>query len=416
MGKRKENKNVPNLRFKEFEGGWLIKKIKDVAEFKVTNSFSRENLNYENGTVRNIHYGDIHTKFQTLFDITKEDVPYINPEINISRIAEDNFCKEGDLVFADASEDLNDVGKSIEIIKLSNEKTLAGLHTILARPKPNIFTIGFCGYLFKSINVRQQIKKEAQGSKVLSISSTRISNIELCFPSINEQKKVTNFLSLIDKRIQTQTKIIRHLETSIKSTCKEYYKKANKTEYSISELGKSYSVMNLSKSDLSYEGRKCILYGELFTTYKCVIDEVKSFTKYDSAKLTLSGDNDILFPSSTTVNAISLIAPAAINEAGVILGGDMFGIQLYKEFSNEYISYVINYIYKEAFAKYAKGSTIIHLHYSDIKDCKILLPSIQEQRHLAILIKLISNKIKTEKKILQQYEKQKKYLLQNMFI
>jgi type I restriction enzyme, S subunit len=47
-----------------------------VADFKVTNSFTRENLNYEYGVKKNIHYGDIHTKFQTLFDITKEEVPF----------------------------------------------------------------------------------------------------------------------------------------------------------------------------------------------------------------------------------------------------------------------------------------------------------------------------------------------------
>ena len=60
-------------------------------DFKVTNSFSRDNLNYETGVVKNIHYGDIHTHFQTLFDITKEKVPYINEEISISRISEDLY-------------------------------------------------------------------------------------------------------------------------------------------------------------------------------------------------------------------------------------------------------------------------------------------------------------------------------------
>jgi type I restriction enzyme S subunit len=93
------------LRFDGFEGEWELKKLEDIAEFKVTNSFSRENLNYEIGSVKNIHYGDIHTKFQTLFDITKEKVPYINKEISINRISADFYCKEGDIVFADASEE-----------------------------------------------------------------------------------------------------------------------------------------------------------------------------------------------------------------------------------------------------------------------------------------------------------------------
>ena len=119
--------NIPQLRFPKFKEKWNEEKMGELYSFKVTNSFSRDNLNYEEGTVKNIHYGDIHTKFQTLFDVSKETVPFINPDTSIDRISEDNYCQEGDLILADASEDLNDVGKSIEIFNLNNEKLLAGL-------------------------------------------------------------------------------------------------------------------------------------------------------------------------------------------------------------------------------------------------------------------------------------------------
>ena len=66
---------IPKLRFPEFSESWKSKKLGEIMEFKVTNSFSRNDLNYENGIVKNIHYGDIHTKFQTLFDIRNEVVP-----------------------------------------------------------------------------------------------------------------------------------------------------------------------------------------------------------------------------------------------------------------------------------------------------------------------------------------------------
>lgn len=74
-----------------------------------------------------------------MFDIANEVTPYINNEINIHRILEENYCQEGDVIFADASEDLKDVGKSIEVINLNGEKLLSGLHTLLARPQKNIF-------------------------------------------------------------------------------------------------------------------------------------------------------------------------------------------------------------------------------------------------------------------------------------
>ena len=88
----------------------------------------------------------------------------------------------------------------------------------------------------------------------------------------------------------------------------------------ISELGQPFSAMNLSKEDLTEEGHECILYGELFTAYGCVIRDIKSRTLVSEAKPTISRSNDLLFPASTTVDAISLIAPSAICKAGVILG------------------------------------------------------------------------------------------------
>ncbi|MGY0408256.1 MAG: hypothetical protein ACWIPJ_07885, partial [Polaribacter sp.] len=123
----------PQIRFPEFSENWKETKFKNHFEFKNTNSLSRENLNYESGEVKNIHYGDIHTKFETHFDIKKEKLPLINDEVEISRIDEENYILNGDLVMADASEDYADIGKTIEITNTNNEKILAGLHTFLAR-------------------------------------------------------------------------------------------------------------------------------------------------------------------------------------------------------------------------------------------------------------------------------------------
>jgi type I restriction enzyme, S subunit len=70
----KKNK-IPQLRFPEFEGEWDENLFGELFSFKTTNSFSREQLNYDFGDVKNIHYGDVHTKFDTLFDIREEAVP-----------------------------------------------------------------------------------------------------------------------------------------------------------------------------------------------------------------------------------------------------------------------------------------------------------------------------------------------------
>ncbi|WP_221407569.1 restriction endonuclease subunit S [Bergeyella cardium] len=209
-----EGKKVPKLRFKEFEdsGEWKEETLGKVYDFKSTNSLSREHLSYEKGIVKNIHYGDIHTTFSTLFDITKEKVPFIKYSVPV-KIKKDNYCIEGDIIFADASEDIDDIGKSIEIINLNNEKLVSGLHTLLARQRKQKLAIGFGGYLFKSDWVRKQIQREAQGAKVLGISATRISRIRILFPkNIIEQQKIASCLSSLDELITAQSKKIEQLK------------------------------------------------------------------------------------------------------------------------------------------------------------------------------------------------------------
>ena len=74
------------------------------------------------------------------------------------------------------------------------------------------------------------------------------------------------------------------------------------------------------------------------------------------------------------------------------------------------------YIYKRELAKYAKGSTIIHLHYNEIKNVKIEVSSLEEQKRIAGVLRLLQKKLLIEKNLLQTYLKQKNILLQQMFI
>lgn len=208
------------IRFKDDNGNdfpdWKKKPLDRLYEFKSTNSLSRDQLNFNCGEVRNIHYGDIHKKFKPRFDMLHEDVPFINSDVNLNRISEDKYCKEGDLVIADASEDYNDIGKTIELSNLRGEKVLAGLHTLLARLLGDDLYVGFGAYLMASESVRKQIKLIAQGTKVLSISTGRMCKIKLSMPtSTEEQKRIANFLSSLDQKTDliatelNQTKIFK---------------------------------------------------------------------------------------------------------------------------------------------------------------------------------------------------------------
>lgn len=205
------------LRFKDENGNpypdWAEKEFGDLYSFHTTNSLSRDKLNYESGTVYNIHYGDIHTKFKTAFKLNEEYIPFVNDDVDLSKIKTDSYCKNGDLVMADASEDYADIGKTIELIDLKDKKVLAGLHTFLARPITSKTTVGFFSVLLKSWSMRKQIMVIAQGTKVLGLSTTRVGKLKLKLPVIEEQQKITRYLSSIDTKIEAVAHQITQTQT-----------------------------------------------------------------------------------------------------------------------------------------------------------------------------------------------------------
>jgi type I restriction enzyme, S subunit len=223
---------VPRLRFPEFRKSreWKAERMDKLYSFMRNNALSRDKLNYESGAVRNVHYGDIHTKFSALFDITKERVPYVKSTEELPDVDSGDYCVEGDIIFADASEDMNDVGKSIEIVQLNRERLLSGQHTILARPKDDALIVGFGGHLFRSVRIRSQIQKEAQGTKVYAISSTRMANIEIAFPSDEkEQKKIADCLTSLDEVIAAQGRKVVALKTHKRGLVQQLFPREGET-------------------------------------------------------------------------------------------------------------------------------------------------------------------------------------------
>ncbi len=423
-------KNVPTLRFKDDNWrdfpAWEEKRLGELYNFKITNSFSRENLNYDTGIVKNIHYGDIHTKFSTLFDITREKVPFINEDISLDKIKIENYCIEGDVIFADASEDLNDVGKSIEVVNLNGEKLLSGLHTLLARKAGDFFHVGFSGYLFKSDDLRVKIQREAQGSKVLSISATRLVNIKISIPSKPEQTKIADFLTAIDDRISQLSQKCDGLAQYKRGVMQKIFSQELRfkdekgrafpawEEKRLGDLGEFLRGGALSKSDLSLDGEfECIHYGELFTLYVEVIRSVRSKTNIIGA--TKSKYGDILMPSSD-VTPSGLAKACCLLKSDVVIGGDINVIRVNSSVFPEFLSYLLNFE-KEKIIQLVSGTTVKHIYIKDIKTIKLEIPkNLAEQEKVAGFLAAVDEKISQAQAQLDALKQYKQGLLQQMFV
>ena len=408
---RKEICYVPTLRFKEYVNPWDQKSFNETFDILTNNTLSRAELNYEDGEYKNIHYGDVLIKFPAHIDTSSADVPYINDE-NTSKKFDSVLLHNGDIVFADTAEDYT-VGKATEIEITAECKVVSGLHTIPCRPKMR-FSPRYLGYFVNSPKYHNQLIPYIQGVKVSSISKTLIKNTTISYPSIEEQAKIASFLSCLDEKIEVQNKIISKYETLIKGIYTSLQKKIHTQKYCLSDTSVYHSVGLLSKDDLCKQGKnKCVLYGELFTTYGEVIIDIKSNTNADGYR---SNGNEILFPSSTTVDSLSLISPSALNESNVVLGGDMFVLSMKKDFNNEYVSYYLNIVARRQLAKFAQGTTITHLYYEHIKDFVLELPSYTMQLQISAIMRELQQKVVTEKRMLSALQKQKAFLIQSMFI
>lgn len=211
--KDKKVLNVPNLRFPEFTEEWKKVRVSNLLDFYPTNSLSWEQLDYSNGQIKNLHYGLIHKGLPTMVDASSDLLPYIKEEIVPKSYT---LFKEGDVSFADASEDTNDVAKAIEILNCNGQQIVSGLHTIHGRDNTDQTVIGYKGYAFASESFHKQIRRIAQGTKVFSVSVRNFDETYIGVPSKDEQAKIAKLLIAIDKRIATQNKIIEKLQSLIK--------------------------------------------------------------------------------------------------------------------------------------------------------------------------------------------------------
>lgn len=184
-------------RLPGFSGPWEKKRLGDYVTFLKTGTNSRSELSGR-GSVAYLHYGDIHVGAGVRLDPDSVDMP----RIDRSKVRRLDYLQRGDLVFVDASEDLEGVGKCVEVAHVPPNGMVAGLHTIAARFNKAVLEDGFKAYLQFCPDFIQPLRRLAAGTKVLATNRQHIASIEMALPEPSEQKAIASMLSDIDAEIE----------------------------------------------------------------------------------------------------------------------------------------------------------------------------------------------------------------------
>lgn len=413
-----EEKLVPKLRFPSYSSEWHSYTLGEILTFYSTNSFSREKLNYKSGSVKNIHYGDIHTKFPSIVSIdNNKDIPFINDDLDLSKFSEDQYLREGDLIIADASEDYEDIGKAIEVKDINNEKVLAGLHTILARDENDMTVNGFKAYLFSTNNLKTKIKIIANGISVLGISKNNLSKLNVEIPSKKEQQNIVSFISDIDKKIELLEK--KH---QLYLDFKNYLMQqifAQKLRFDFIDEWEKYLLEDISligKGFTPSTSNPSFWDGDLKWLSIADMNQGK-YINQTTKKITSDGSkNKEPVKKGTLLMSFKL----SIGKLG-ILTEDMYTNEAIcnfkwknKDVLTEYMYYYLSSINILKYgSQAAKGIT---LNNETLSTIPVLLPSLEEQKKIINILSDVDLKISMLENSIHDTSKFKKGLLQQMFV
>ena len=380
------------MRFPEFHGEWEKCKVSDLLDFYSTNSLSWDQLEYGTDNMLNLHYGLIHVGLPTMVDLSKYILPAIKKENEPKNF---ELCKEGDIAFADASEDTNEVAKAIEFYTLEDKAVVCGLHTIHGRDKSNKTVVGYKGYAFSSTAFHHQIRRIAQGTKIYSISAKNFAECYIGIPSKEEQTKIAKLLRLIDERIATQSKLIEKLESLIKGLRVRLIQIENGNIVHLGEIARIYQPQTISSTELTEDG--FLVYGA-----NGIIGKYKEYNhKTEQICITCRGN---------TCGMVNYTKPLSwITGNAMVINTDEHQNKVCKR-------YLYHYLSAYNFNSIISGSGQPQIVRTPLEQLKVPLPTFLEQKQKATFLDKIQGRIEISNKTLNLYLQQKQYLLRLMFI
>ena len=383
------------MRFPEFTEEWKKDSLKDVASISKGLGISKEQLS--DSGLPCILYGELYTKYKSevITDI------YSKTDIETKGLVS---SKANDVIIPCSGEAAIEIATA-RCVPVSN---------ILLGGDLNIIRLnGQDGRFFAyQLNGKRKIDiaKVAQGVSVVHLYGEHLKKIKIAYPSIEEQTKIAEMLSLIDRRISTQNKIIEDLK-KLKVAIIENVFEDKCCNYKIGDIIRQVSNRNKSNNVLNVLS----VSNKLGFVEQSEQFEDRTVASEDITKYKIVRTNDFAYnPARINVGSIARLKQQ--HESGIV--SPMYiCFHTKKDVLPEYLEIFFHtQFFKHEMYKRLEGSVRLCLSYEGLTNIPIFILGIPVQLEISKRIFVFERKIATEECYLNALEQQKQYLLQQMFI
>ena len=385
--------NVPHLRFPEFTEEWKETKLGKIAEITKGSGISKDRLS-EYGSPC-ILYGELYTKYKS--EIINE--VYSRTELDSSLLVK---SKANDVIIPCSGETAIDISTA-RCVPFNN--ILLGGDLNIIRLKNN--DGGFFAYQLNGTR-KKDIARVAQGVSVVHLYGENLKHIRVYHPAIEEQKKITRLLSLIDKRIATQNKIIEDLKKLKSAIIDQLYSAIKGKGYSYRQI---FEIVNERNKQLEYSNILSASQEKGMVNREDLnLDIQFERSNINTYKVVRKGDYVIHLRSFQGGYAFSDKIGVCSPAYTILRPNDLLEFR--------YLSYYFTS------QKFIKSLIIVtygirdgrSINVEEWLDMKTTIPQKEQQRHIVDTIRNIEKKIENEELYASYLSKQKQYLLRQLFI
>ena len=391
MAENKEKKvlNVPNLRFPEFEGEWKKCKLGDACNVFMCKRILATQTNTEGGV-----------PFYKIRTIGGTPDAYISKELFDDYKTKYNYPHKGEVMITCAGT----VGKCV--IYDGKDAYYQDSNIVWIDNPSQYIGNGFLYHLLANVDWRK-----LNSTTIIRIYNDDLRNLKLSYPQIEEQKKISRLLSLLDDRISTQNKIIEKLESLIKGI-------SNRLLYADNSMSIRIEEMLIERSERTKKNNQ---YEILSSTVNGIFSQRDYFSK------DIASDNNVGYK---IVHLHDIVLSPQNLWMGNINFNDKFDIGIvspsYKVFSiadgfdKKYVAALLkthHALYNYMLVSEQGASTVRrNLNYEAFEQLVFKIPSLNKQQEIGHVISLLKSQLENANLLIKTYNSQKQYLLRQMFI